>query len=84
MGYDCNALYLWALGEDMPTGYFVRRQAPNFKPKVNTKYLQMFAWMDGEAKKRGVYIYHKLNCGKEHRIGPYLCDGFDPVNNTVY
>ena len=46
VGYDCYALYMWAIGEDMPGGYFVRRQDSDFKPKVNKKYLHMFAWMD--------------------------------------
>ena len=26
-GYDCNALYLWALSQDMPVGPFIRRRA---------------------------------------------------------
>ncbi len=25
-GFDCNALYLWSLMQDMPTGWFVRRK----------------------------------------------------------
>ena len=34
MGYDANALYLWALTQDMPTGSYTRRMAENeFKPK---------------------------------------------------
>ena len=84
VGYDCNALYLWALGEAMPSGYFVRRQAPYFKPRCNKKYLVMFAWMDAVAKEKKIRILHRLNSGKEFRVGPYLCDGFDPVSKTVY
>ena len=44
----------------------------------------MFAWMDYEAHKRKIYIQHKLNSGREHRVGPYLCDGYDAVNKTIY
>ena len=83
VGYDCNALYLWAIGEDMPGGYFVRRQGPDFKPKVNKTYLHMFAWMDKEAESKGIQIQHLMNTGQEYRIGPYLCNGYDHVNKTV-
>ena len=84
VGYNCNSLYLWAIGEKMPSDSYVRHDAPDFKPKVNAKYLHMLAWMDDEAQRRGIKIYHKLNAGKEHRIGPYFCDGFDPVSKTVF
>ena len=33
LGYDANALYLWALSQQMPTGFAVRRHAPEFKPE---------------------------------------------------
>ena len=72
VGYDCNALYLWAIGEEMPTGYFVRREAPHFKPKVKSKYLHMFAWMDKVSVEQGVHIAHKLNAGKEHNWTLFL------------
>ena len=68
--YDCSGLHLWAIGEGMPTGSFVRREALHFKPKVNGKVLHMFAWMDRVSQEQGVHITHKLNAGKEHRIGP--------------
>ena len=68
----------------MPGGYFVRRQGPDFKPKVNKKYLHMFAWMDKEAESKGIQIQHLMNTGQEYRIGPYFCDGYDHVNKTVY
>ncbi len=33
VGFDANALYLWALMQNMPTGAFVRRKAEdNFEP----------------------------------------------------
>ena len=44
----------------------------------------MFAWMDRVSVEQGVHIAHKLNAGKEHRIGPYFCDGYDAANKTVY
>ena len=34
VGYDANVLYLWAMGQEMPEGMFVRRCAENqFKPE---------------------------------------------------
>ena len=41
----------------------------------------MYVWMDHLAD---VNIEHKLNSGKEKRIGKYFCDGFDSENNVVY
>ena len=84
IGYDCNALYLWALSQSMPTGCFVRRHFPDFKPEVSHKYLDMYVWMDHLADVGKVNIVHKLNTGKEKRIGKYFCDGFDSENNVVY
>ena len=38
VGYDANALYLWALVQDMPTGSYTRRLAENeFKPKSSVR-----------------------------------------------
>ena len=37
-GYDANALYLWVLMQNMPTGSYTRRLAENeFKPKRSIK-----------------------------------------------
>ena len=40
--------------------------------------------MDHLAHVGKVNIEHKLNTGKEKRIGKYFCDGFDSENNVVY
>ena len=38
VGYDANALYLWALMQNMPTGSYTRRMAENeCKPKGSMK-----------------------------------------------
>jgi hypothetical protein len=29
IGYDANALYLWSILQEMPTGHFVRRKSEN-------------------------------------------------------
>ena len=38
VGYDANALYLWALMQDMPCGWYTRRREEN--TKKNTAYLR--------------------------------------------
>ena len=38
VGYDANALYLWAIMQNMPTGSFTRRrEETNFKKESSTK-----------------------------------------------
>ena len=44
----------------MPTGCFVRRHFPDFKPEVSHKYLDMYVWMDHLADVGKVDIEHKL------------------------
>ena len=84
-GYDANALYLWAISQEMPTGFYVRRfRDQNFKPEKPCKYLDQFFWMDKVAEEEGIYIKHKLNSGKEHRVGPYYLDGFNSETNTAF
>ena len=76
-GFDCNALYLWAIGQPMPTGSYVRRHSNhNFKPLIQNKYMDMFHWMDFIAEQDHVAIQHKLNTGHEKRVGSYFCDGY--------
>ena len=42
VGYDAIALYLWALMQDMPTGWYTRRRADNgFRPQQAQPYGQM-------------------------------------------
>ena len=38
VGYDANALYLWALMQNVPTGSYTRRMAENeLKPKSSVR-----------------------------------------------
>ena len=42
MGYDANALYLWALMQDMPTGWYTRRREERqFRPQQAQPFGQM-------------------------------------------
>ncbi|XP_048238897.1 uncharacterized protein LOC124129020 [Haliotis rufescens] len=85
VGYDANALYLWAIDQPMPTGPFVRRRAENrFKPERRDRYACMYDWMDWLREQEGRDIRHKLNWGREKRVGPYLVDGFIPGSMTVF
>ena len=57
ISFDANALYLWALTQNMPTGTFLRRKADqNVKP-IRAKKHQVVAteWLEWEAR---VNSYH--------------------------
>ena len=60
VGYDANALYLWALMQEMPTGWYVRRRAEKqFRPQPAQPYGQMAVqWLTWEAAKNGCTIRH--------------------------
>ena len=67
VGYDANALYLWALMQDMPTGSYTRRLAENeFKPKSSIK--MAIEWLEWVAHQDRIHIRHQLN-STEKRIG---------------
>ncbi|KAJ8030844.1 hypothetical protein HOLleu_27376 [Holothuria leucospilota] len=70
LGFDANALYLWAVMQDMPTGIALRRKEATGFQRMFTHNLQKTAvgWLEWEAKKRGIKIKHVLN-GKEVRVG---------------
>ena len=85
VGYDANALYLWALTQDMPTGLFTMRRAENgFRPQQAQPYgqiaVQLLTW---EAAKNGCTIRHRVN-GREKRIGKLPVDGWCPESRTAY
>ena len=82
-GADANALYLWALSQPMPTGYYVRRRKENNFKKEDYFNKISIEWLDYVAYRDEVDIKHAHNHG-EQRIGRYLVDGFDSTNNTIY
>ena len=85
VGYDANALYLWALMQDMPTGWYVRRREENgFRPQQAQPYGQMAVqWLTWEAAKNGCTIRHQVN-GREKRIGKRPVDGWCAESRTAY
>ena len=84
VGYDANALYLWAVMQNMPTGSYTRRLAENeFKPKGSIK--MAIEWLEWVAHKERIHIRHQLN-NVEKRVGDRKLpvDGFNPETRTVY
>ena len=84
VGYDANALYLWAVMQNMPTGSYTRRLAENeFKPKGSIK--MAIEWLEWVAHKERIHIRHQLN-NVEKRVGDRRLpvDGFNPETQTVY
>ena len=84
-GYDANALYLWALMQDMPTGWYVRRREENgFRPQQAQPYGQMAVqWINCESDRTGCTIRHQAN-GREKRIGKLLVDSWCAETRTAY
>ena len=85
VGYDANALYLWALMQDMPTGWYVRRREENkFRPQQAQPYGQMaIQWLTRESDRTGCTIRHRGN-GREKRIGKLPVDGWCAETRTAY
>ena len=88
VGYDANALYLYALMQPMPTGRLIRRQASRgFRPERSQRYGHMawewMAWLMTCNPK--LQIQHQFNRG-EKKIGPKKIpvDGFDAGSGTVF
>ena len=87
VGFDANALYLWALMQPMPTGIYITRSADDgFRPAHAYAHGEMAVeWLDWLASTEGIEIQHQYNKG-EKRIGARQIpvDGFCATTNTVY
>ena len=85
VGYDANALYLWAIMQDMPTGWYTRRREENkFRPQQAQPYGQMAAqWLTSVSFTTGHTIRHQSN-GREKRVGNLLVDGWCAETRTAY
>ena len=85
VGYDANALYLWAIMQDMPTGWYTRRRAENgFRPQQAQPFGQMAVqWLTCESERTGLNIRHQVN-GCEKRIGNLPVDGWCAQTRTAY
>ena len=63
VGYDANALYLWCIMQDMPTGCYVRWNAEDvFKPVQQDVWGKTASeWMEWIAYQTEISIRHKYN-----------------------
>ena len=82
VGYDANALYLWCLMQDMPTGTYVRRKEEDqFRPHQPDVWGKTPSeWLEWESYNKGIHIRHKYNGKEKKRLGKDNCllmDGVD-------
>ena len=86
VGYDANALYLWALSQPMPVGLYTHWKPvenDRFRPTVPIKEAdEWLAWVETT---QGVALRTRLN-NSEKRLGDRQLpvDGYDAANNTPY
>ncbi|CAB4021097.1 Zinc finger and SCAN domain-containing 22, partial [Paramuricea clavata] len=84
VGYDANALYLWAIMQNMPTGQYTRRlEEDGFKKRWSGKMaIECLEW---KANQRRIQIRHEYN-NTEKRIGTRRLpvDGFHAESQTVF
>jgi hypothetical protein len=85
-GYDCNSLYLGALGEPQMVWNYIRRRAQNgFRAERRQRdNMASFVWMDFIAMREGVDIEHYANTGREAVILGHRVDGWCPETNSCY
>ena len=88
IGFDANALYLYAIMQDMPAGHFVRYQMEDgSKPRVKQKFGYLaFEWFEFiVARQEGITIKHMFN-GGEQTIGlrGLLVDRFCRERNLIF
>ena len=84
VGYDANALYLWAIMQNMPTGQYSRRlEEDGFKKRFSGK--MAVEWLEWEAYRRQIKIRHGYN-NTEKRVGARRLpvDGFHADSQTVF
>ena len=70
----------------MPTGNYIRRlREDGFRPDNEIRrYTAMYDWMDWLNETTNAGINHKMNNGKELRVGPYLVDGYNAQTNELW
>ena len=84
VGYDANALYLYSIGQPMPTGYpVIRRAEKQFKPEKPYFAGECADWLNWLSHSQGIKIQHGLTTG-ERRIGKYKVDGYCEATKTIY
>ena len=83
LGFDCNSLYLWAMGEDQCTGVYRLREKKEFYKKHDLKdenYIKYskkaIDWLNWRAKQDGPIRHAENHPHGEKRIENQYVDGF--------
>ena len=84
VGYDANALYLWAIGQPMPSGYPLIHREQNFFVREFPEFAgECRDWIDWIAHEHNIKIQSAFH-GGEKRIGRYKVDGYCQEQNKVF
>ena len=86
IGLNSNSLYLYAIQQENPTGYFVRyKESENFKPDPCSKFgLLAYQWLSWISHKKKKFIQHKFNKGEKRITDQSIeVDGFIEETNEV-
>ena len=87
LGLDANSLYLYAIAQNNPTGYFCRyKEEEDFRPDPCSKFgFQSYQWLSYVAYKENTFLQTRFNMG-ERRVSKYSLpvDGYSEQQNTVY
>ena len=87
LGLDANSLYLHAIAQNNPTGYFCRyKESENYRPDSCSRYgLMSYQWLSFMQQKEGNFIQSRYNIGERY-VSKYSfkVDGFCQETNTIY
>ena len=86
LGVDANALYLFAIQQENPAGYFVRyKESENFKPYPCSRYgLAANKWLSWISHKENKFVQLKFNKGEKRLTDQSIpIDGFIKETNEV-
>ena len=83
-GYDANALYLWAIGQNFPAGYpLIHCQEKYFMHEFPQFAAGCSDWIDWLIQERNIVIQSAFH-GGERKIGSYRVDCFCSELDTVF
>ena len=87
LGLNANSLYLYAIAQNNPTGYFCRyKEEEDFRPDPCSKFgYQSYQWLSYVAYKDNKFLQTRFNMGKR-RVSKYSLpvDGYSEEQKTVY
>ena len=85
VGYDANALYLWALSQPMPVGLYTHWQYAGPKLQPTHPWREADEWLAWASHRCGVSLRTRLN-DTEKRLGDrhLPVDGSNAASNTPY